>query len=122
MAEIRSHRDLRAWQMAYALGLKVYRFAGSFPGSEKFGLTLQLRRNAVSVSSNIAEGYGRGSTLDYVRFLKIARGSLFEMDTQVQFAVDLGYLNRPEYDAFEVQWSDVSKVLAGLIRSLEPNA
>jgi four helix bundle protein len=108
--------------MAYALGLKVYRFAGSFPGSEKFGLTLQLRRNAVSVSSNIAEGYGRGSTLDYVRFLKIARGSLFEMDTQVQFAVDLGYLNRPEYDAFEVQWSDVSKVLAGLIRSLEPNA
>lgn len=88
MTEIRSHRDLIAWQKAVDLGLEVYRLTRSFPDAERFGLISQLRRAGVSVSSNIAEGYGRGTTADYLRFLRAARGSLYEIDTQLCSAFD----------------------------------
>lgn len=122
MSDIRSHRDLRAWQLAYALGLAVYRLTASFPRAEQFGLVSQLRRCVISVPSNIAEGFGRGSTQDYVRFLKIARGSLFEVDTQLQYSKDLGYISAEQYSTLQEEWNGVSKVLAGLIRSIESNA
>jgi four helix bundle protein len=83
-------------------------------------MTSQLRRAAIAVPSNIAEGFGRGSTRDYARFLKIARGSHFEIDTQLLFALELGYITRESYDTLFKDWTDVSKVLAGLIRSIEP--
>ncbi len=119
MSEIRSHRDLRAWQLSYAMALRICRLANAFPSVERFGLALQLRRSAVSVPSNIAEGYGRGTTQDYARFLRIARGSLFEADTQLQCARDLGYIDDETWTSLAQEWSDVSRVLAGLIRSIE---
>lgn len=106
--------------MAFAFGLHVYRATATLPSDERFGLTSQLRRAAIAVPSNIAEGFGRGSTRDYARFLKIARGSLFELDTQLLFAVELGYLTRESHESLLIDWNDVSKVLAGLIRSIEP--
>jgi four helix bundle protein len=88
----RPHERLDVWQDAMALVETVYRLSKSFPVAERFGLTPQVRRCAVSVPSNIAEGAARRSTAEYLRFLSIARGSLSELDTQMQIAVRLRYL------------------------------
>lgn len=117
--EIKSHRDLRVWQQAYGLGLLVYRATESFPKGEQFGLTSQLRRSAVSVPSNIAEGYGRGHRNEYSRFLKIARGSLCELDTQLRYAADLGYLRPTTREKLTHEVGECSKMLAGLIRRID---
>jgi four helix bundle protein len=117
--EIRSYRDLVVWQRAYALGLEVYRCTREFPDHERFGLTSQLRRGGVSIASNIAEGYGKGSRQDYLRYLKMSRGALFELETQLLFARDLSYTSREKHEAMAEQTNDVARVLAGLIRSLE---
>lgn len=92
------------------------------PPEERFGLTSQLRRSAVSVASNIAEGYGRGSRQDYLRFLRTARGSICELDTQLHFAHDLGYLAAPKGEELAELIRASEMVLAGLIRSLERGA
>ena len=83
---IKSYRDLFVWQKAMELVTAVYAIPKVFPKEEQYGLTAQIRRSAVSVPSNIAEGYGRNSTLDYTRFLQIARGSLYELQTQLEIA------------------------------------
>ncbi|MCE2924934.1 MAG: four helix bundle protein [Phycisphaeraceae bacterium] len=118
---IRSFRDLIAWQLAYALGLDVIRSLGGFPAEERFGLALQLRKSSVSVASNIAEGFGRGSKADYIRFLYMARGSLYELNTQLSFATDLGYLGTKRAEAMHKQVDECERVLWGLIRALEAN-
>jgi four helix bundle protein len=87
----RPHERLEVWRDAMDLVESIYRFSAVFPDAERFGLTSQLRRAAVSVPSNIAEGAARRSTPEYLRFLSIARGSLSEMDTQKQIACRLGY-------------------------------
>ena len=84
--QIRSYRDLRAWQMSRQLVKSVCEASRGFPREELYGLTQQVQRAVVSVPSNIAEGYGRGGLRDYVRFLQTARGSLFEVRTQLQLA------------------------------------
>ncbi|MBL0869088.1 MAG: four helix bundle protein [Phycisphaerales bacterium] len=116
---MRTYRDLVAWQKAYELGLEVSRSARSLPAEERFGLGSQLRRGAVSVASNIAEGYGRGGRADYVRFLKVARGSLYELETQLSFCFDLGYHDAAVHEHLRVKLQECERVLAGLIRSLE---
>jgi four helix bundle protein len=88
---LRPHQRLEVWQDAMALVEAVYRFSQSFPAAERFALTSQMRRAAVSVPSNLAEGAARRSTQDYLRFLSIARGSLSELDTQMQIAHRLGF-------------------------------
>ncbi|MBI1190917.1 MAG: four helix bundle protein [Tepidisphaera sp.] len=105
--------------MSFALAKRVMKAAGTFPKFELLGLSQQLRRAALSVPSNIAEGFGRGSRVDYARFLKIARGSLFEVDTQLLMAKELGYLTSRGYDSLMADWNEVSKVLAGLIRNVQ---
>ncbi|PXV59204.1 four helix bundle protein [Dyella jiangningensis] len=87
----RPHEDLTVWQRAMVLVEQVYACSSTFPDSERFGLTAQMRRAAISVPSNIAEGAARRSTPEYLRFLSIARGSLSELDTQLQIAARLGY-------------------------------
>jgi four helix bundle protein len=119
---IRSYRDLVAWQLGVELSLRIYRCTSSLPDDERFGLISQLRRAAVSVPSNIAEGYGRGSTSDYVRFLKVARGSLFELQTQVLIANRLGFLAGEAFEQLEEKSNELGRVLAGLIKSLESGA
>jgi len=87
----RKHHDLIAWQQGIALVKKVYRFTAEFPESEKFGLSSQMRRAAVSVPANIAEGVGRNGQKERIQFLAIARGSLTELETHVIIAQELGY-------------------------------
>jgi len=87
----RPHEDLHVWQDAMHLVEAIYQFSANFPDTERFGLTSQIRRAAISIPSNIAEGAGRRSRMEYQRFLSIARGSLSELDTQYQVAIRLGF-------------------------------
>lgn len=118
-SHISSYRDLVVWQRAIQLCLDVYGATKSFPVEERFGLTNQLRRAAVSVPSNIAEGYGRGSQADYLRFLRTARGSLAEIDTQLLIARGLGLLSDASYSGILESVNECGRILAGLIRRLE---
>jgi four helix bundle protein len=88
----RPHEKLDVWQDAMTLVEMIYRLTAAFPDNERFGLVAQMRRACVSIPSNLAEGAARRSTLDYVRFLSIARGSLAELDTQIQIATRLGFM------------------------------
>lgn len=98
---------------------EIYEATSDFPSTEKYGLTSQLRRAAVSIPSNIAEGYGRGTSQDYLRFLRVARGSLFEVDTQLMIAQRMGYLDRGVHQQVENKLAETGRVLAGLIKSIE---
>lgn len=117
--EIKSHRDLIVWQRAMESVTEIYEATSGFPTTEKYGLTSQLRRAAVSIPSNIAEGYGRGTSQDYLRFLRVARGSLFEVDTQLMIALRMGYLDRGVHQQVENKLAETGRVLAGLIKSIE---
>ncbi len=119
MAEpIKSYRDLIAWQRAFRLGCTVYKLAGTLPEGEKFGLMAQLRRDARLAASQIAQGYGRGNTTDYVWFLKQVRGTLYGLDTELLFALEFTYLERTVYEGVKGELDECERVLAGLIRSL----
>ena len=89
-----SYKELIVWQKAMMLVEAIYRHMRSFPADERFRLCDQLSRAVVSVPSNIAEGYGRGASLEYARFLGIARGSLYEVETQLEIAVRLGFVKQ----------------------------
>ncbi len=115
--EIKTFRDLIAWQRAMELTKLVYRATARMPAGERFGLTSQMRRSAVSIPSNIAEGYARESLDDYLRHLRIARGSHAELQTQLVLAEDLGFVKVP---ATLISLStETDRVLQGLIRSPE---
>lgn len=116
---IQSYRDLSAWQRARELVAAVYELTAEFPQDERFGLTAQVRRSAISVPSNIAEGYGRGARADYIRFLRIARGSLFEVEAQITLASDLGFITNDECEQMQSMIDAVAKPMWGLIRTLE---
>ncbi len=119
MNEIKNFRDLRVWQMSKAIVTQVYHITESFPKQEAYGLTQQLRRSAVSVPSNIAEGHGRGSRKEYTQFLTIARGSLAEMETQLEIAIDLGYVSREEFEEKFKTIEQLAKMLQRLIAALK---
>ncbi len=89
--KLKSFKELIVWQKAYKLVLEIYKFTNNFPKSETYGLMQQIRRAAISIPSNIAEGYGRKHRTDYHRFLSMAYGSLLELETQYMLAMDLGY-------------------------------
>jgi four helix bundle protein len=114
----RSYKDLVAWQRAMEMVTKIYRATASFPKEEHFGLTSQLRRAAVSIPSNIAEGQGRLSHKDFRHFLGQARGSLMEVETQLQIARNLAYLNDSEAEALLEACAEVGRILNGLITSM----
>lgn len=118
-ATIESYRDLQAWKHAITLTKLVYRVSSGFPADERFGLTTQIRRAAISVPSNIAEGWGRGTTTDYARFLRMARGSLYEVETQCVIAYELGMIEPLAMEECNGSVGETGRVLAGLIRSIE---
>lgn len=115
---IESYRDLLVWQKAMDLVVEIYRLTKAFPPDERFGLTIQIRRVAVSIPSNIAEGHGRLHRADFLRFLSIARGSLTELETQLQIATRLGYLDARQTEQSWDLVRHVGRALNGLIRSL----
>jgi len=96
----------------------IYRETRGFPREEAFGLTSQMRRCAISIPSNIAEGYGRQQTGDYIRFLRIARGSLFELQTQLEIATDLAFLSKEAHEPLESQAQEIAIMLSSLISKL----
>ena len=116
-ARVSTFRDLIAWKRAIDMGRELYRLTQSMPDSERFGLTSQLRRAAVSVPSNIAEGYARGTTADYLRCLRIARGSLAEVQAQLEIAGQLRMLGL-DPSLLELV-AETDRLLQGLIKSLE---
>ena len=112
------YRELIAWQKAMALVKRVYGLSTFFPSDERFGLTSQVRRAAVSVPSNIAEGQGRDSTAEFIHHLSIAYGSLMEVETQVLIGQDLGYLQEENVTEFLNESAETGRVINGLMRSL----
>ena len=118
MAKISSYRDLRIWQEAVKLALAVYRATVAFPKHELYGLTSQMRRAAVSIPSNIAEGKGHRSDGDFGRFLFHARGSLLELQTQIVIAQGLEYLTDDAAAKLTQATDDLGRGLNGLIQSV----
>lgn len=110
------YTKLEVWQKSRALARDIYEVSGSFPGHEIFGLTQQIRRAAVSIPSNIAEGAGRGSGRDRRKFILVARGSAFEVETQLFVAEDLHYLENSKANELRQRASQIGRMLAGLIR------
>lgn len=110
---------LDVWQKARLLAKEIYVLTRSFPREELFGLTQQMRRAAVSILCNIAEGRGRGSRRDYRRFLLIARGSVFELQAQIIIASDVGYVAESEAESLGKRTAAVAQMLSGMVRSID---
>lgn len=119
--KIQSFTDLRAWKEAHVLVLLVYRVTKGFPVDEKFGLTNQIRRAAVSISSNISEGFARRSMLEKKQFYYLALGSLAEVQNQLLIAKDLKYLTKASFDEIAEETVSVSKLINGLIKYVKTN-
>jgi len=98
---------------------EIYKVSNSFPKEETFGLTSQLRRSAVSIPSNISEGYGREGVKDYLRFLNIALASLFELQTQVEIAFNLGYINKGKFENLYELSREIERMFSSFIRTIK---
>ena len=116
MATVKTYRDLEVWQKSIAFVEDVYKAVKTFPREEQYGLSDQIRRAAVSIPSNIAEGFGRDSNAEFLRFLAIARGSLYEVSTQLEIAHRLGFL--PSKAGLYPQIVSIGKMLNTLRRRL----
>ena len=119
MAKIESYKDLTAWQRAMTLATEGYRFTAAFPVEERYGLTAQIRRAAVSIPSNLAEGHNRRSRQAFANHVGIALGSQAELETQVNLAVSLGFASEERAGVVLEQAAEVGRLLHGLVRSLE---
>jgi four helix bundle protein len=117
--QINSYRDLVAWQKGMSLVEVIYRETRCLPSDELYGLNSQLRRAAVSVPSNIAEGWGRHRTPDYLRFLRMAQGSMYEISTQAEICRRLAF--NGDWNLVENLLDELRRIMHGLIRSLETN-
>jgi four helix bundle protein len=116
---MRDHTKLKAFELSHKLVLDVYRCTNHFPDSERFGLTNQLRRASVSISSNIVEGCARQSKNDYLRFLTMSYGSAKEVEYQLTLAFELNFIPKNEFEIVKEKSSEVCRVLNGLINSLK---
>lgn len=110
-----THRDLRVWQQSIDFVLSIYLMTRYLPKEELFGLVSQMRRSAVSVPSNIAEGYARGTDKEKIHFLRISSGSMSELETQLTLCLKLGYISQEEYNATSEKLVSVWKQLNALI-------
>ena len=115
---VQNYRELIAWQKAMDLVVRIYQITESFPKTETFGLTNQMRRAAVSIPSNIAEGQGRSTTKDFMHFLYIARGSLQELETQVIIAQRLEFITEAVHSELTTNICEIARILSGLLKSL----
>jgi len=118
-APVRSYRDLIAWKTAMGLAERIYALSATLPGDERFGLVQQLRRSAISIPSNIAEGHARGATKDFGRFISISRGSLAEVETQLEMCLRLGMLGKESVADVLASCDELGRILTGLRKSLD---
>jgi four helix bundle protein len=116
---LKNYQELKVWQKAYQLCITIYKSTKHFPKEERYGLTSQIRRAAVSVPSNIAEGYGRKTTQEYIQSLYIAYGSHCELETQIMLSKDLGYIKTEDFNVLQMGIGDVERMLKALIKSLQ---
>lgn len=117
-----SYKDLIAWQKAIVMTTELYRATSSFPQHEMYGLTSQIRRAAVSVASNIAEGQGRNTSGEFKQFLGHARGSLLEIETQLLIASNLHYIEKNKADTLLACCGEVFRIVNGLMSSIDTKA
>jgi four helix bundle protein len=115
------YKKLKVWQKAMKLVVQVYKATRNFPKNEQYGLVSQMRRSVISIPSNIAEGHGRSSDKEIVRFLDIARGSIFELDTQIEISKRLNFLDIQEYNNIFNMLDEISRMLSGLKKSKSQN-
>jgi four helix bundle protein len=118
--KIESYRDLEVWKKGVRFSIEIYKTSSGFPVNEQYALTNQLRRASASVPANIAEGYGRESTKNYIQFLRTARGSLNETETFLFIAFGLKYIDRGSLDRLLEKSSELGKMLNSLIKKLNP--
>ena len=116
---MKDYKEFISWQKAMLLAMEIYKLTEMLPREERFGLSDQLRRACVSVPSNIAEGYGRESKNEYVRFLKISRGSLYEIETQLYLCISIGYLMKSQTAVAFALCTEISKMLTATIRTIQ---
>ena len=114
-----THKDLRVWQQSIEMVTSIYLMTQSFPKEETFGLVSQLRRASVSVRSNIAEGYARGTDKEKLHFLRISSGSMSEVETQLLLSLNLGYIDQEKYNELSEIVTSVWKQLNSLISSIK---
>ena len=115
----KTYRDLVVWQKARRTVSLLYRTTATFPREERYNLTSQIRRSAVSIPSNVAEGFGRRTQREFLRFLLISRGSLFEVETQLTLAMDQGFINDKDYERATASVEEVERLLESLIDKVE---
>jgi len=118
---VKSYKDLIVWQKAMDLAVMIYLVTKSFPKDEQYGLASQLRRAAVSIPSNIAEGHARTSTAEFKNFLSIARGSLAEVETQLLIAVRLNYIEQGQWANLMYILTEINKMTNTLMNKLAPH-
>ena len=122
MRKINSYKDLLVWEKAHNMVLEIYSLTRHFPKEERYGLVQQIQRSAVSVPTNIAEGFSRGSIKEYIHFLYICRASLSETDYHLHLSLDLKYLSLKSYDKIKQLIDEIGKMVNGLINSLKTSS
>lgn len=118
MTNFKNYKELKIWQKGIEIVLDTYELTAGFPKDERFGLSSQMKRCAVSVPSNIAEGWGRASKKSFISFLKIARASLLELETQVQIAGLLNFIEEPKEKRMKLLIDEESKMINSFIKSI----
>lgn len=118
---MQNYKDLIVWQKSMNLVVEIYKLVKLLPKEETYALSDQMRRAVVSIPSNIAEGYGRNSTRDYIKFLKVARGSCFELETQLQACVLVDYLSEEDAKVSFGFLDEIIKMLNALVKKLSDN-
>ena len=119
MAIVNSYKELIIWQKSIVLVSKVYSLTKKFPNDEKYGLVSQLNRASVSIPANIAEGWGRESRKNYVQFLRISRGSLFELETLLIISANEGFITPESFKEISIYTDEVSRMIVSMIKKLE---
>jgi len=115
----RPHRNLIAWKKSLELAREIYKVTATFPKSEEYGLTSQMRRAAVSIPSNLAEGAARKGSKEFKQFLNIAQGSISELDTQIELSKMLNYIENDVYESTMTKMTEISKMLYGLAKIIK---
>jgi four helix bundle protein len=116
---MKTFRDLKVWEKSMLLVTKIYSITNDFPNEEVYGLSSQIKRSAISIPSNIAEGYGRDGKKDYLKFLNISISSLFELQTQIEIAYNLNYFSKEEFDKIYEDSREVERMLSSFIRKVK---